>query len=191
MAVVDFDGTLVDGDSLRDLMRAESLWRDLRLGLLGALLLLLTRILPPRYQLRWRSRFKRRLLELMARVPTERFQAHVELYRRRLNTSVIRAIERGGYERIVVVSASLEGFIHAVLEGVLKADAVIACAYPKEGQPFVTCWHAEKVRRLEGAGFLPHVNMHLYTDSMDDLPLVEYASRVFWVKRGRLHETPE
>lgn len=190
LAVIDFDGTLVQGDSILHWLKRERLWRYPSVLWWGGLLALARQILSPKSQLPWRSKFKRALLERIQTLPESSWQIQVAEFRSRLFPSVLRHIHTQNFSRLVVASASLQPFIEDVLDGVLPPHSVVACNWPVPGEPFTTCWGREKVRRLRALGILPHQHMVLYTDSPDDSPLMAEASGgIVMVRNSHLTES--
>jgi len=188
IAVVDFDRTILDVDSLKYILIKEKFYLDLVLFAFGVLLLwsiVFNR--KKRKQLFARNLFKKRLLLLIDRLDKRKFNMYVEYFKNHLNHDLLRTLNEN-YSKIFIVSASEKTLIENVVEGKLNSFSVIA-NNSKHLESFKTCWGVNKGEFLRhqvsdeiSSGF------DVFTDSLDDYPLIMKSNRAFLVNKTEVQE---
>ena len=181
IAVADFDRTILNVDSLKHILIKEKLYLDPVLFALGVLLLANIALKRKRQkQLGARNLFKKRLLLLINRLDKLKFDKYVEYFKNHLNHDLLRTLNEN-YPKIFIVSASEETLIESVIAGQLNTFTVIANNM-KRLENFETCWGINKVRFLQQkAGGVISSGFDVFTDSLDDGPLIMKSNRAFLV----------
>ncbi len=185
LALVDFDNTLVMCDTLGHILKEEKYYLDVRLLSLGVGVLVSRILYRSRRdkQILFRSKFKEAFLSKFCRMTDEKLQMYVDYFKSKVNVKLLDYLDKIGYDKIMVVSGSEEMLIKRILDGILSVDAVVANSCADIGRDFMTCWNINKVVRLRKIIDLERFDcIHLYTDSYDDLPLMEIANETYMVR---------
>ncbi len=185
VALIDFDETLLSIDSLKYILKVEGWHFNFEVLTKGILLAIVLKLKLKFCEIKVRSAFKKKVLELYAKLPLEKKEMYIAYFRSELNHSVIEFIKKQNYDQKIIVSASESGLIQAVLRGVLDWNQVVANHLSNSREPFRTCWGKEKLERIKNAPFFKNSFLELYTDSKDDLPLMQIAHVVYWVNEGK------
>ncbi|MBW8038491.1 MAG: haloacid dehalogenase-like hydrolase [Planctomycetes bacterium] len=188
IAVVDFDRTILNVDSLKYILIKEKLYLDPMLFAFGALLfgnIAFNR--TKQKQLFVRNLFKKRLLLLINRLDKRKFDKYVEYFKNHLNHDLLRILNEN-YSKIFIVSASEATLIENVVSLQLNTFAVIANNM-KHLENFETCWGINKVKFLQHkAGDEISLAFDVFTDSLDDRPLIMMSNRAFLVNKTKVQE---
>ncbi|MBR5420640.1 MAG: haloacid dehalogenase-like hydrolase [Lachnospiraceae bacterium] len=192
LCLLDFDDTLIAGDSLKLIMKREGWLFSPSLFLAGVGIAVCR--LFRRDELKARSRFKYLLLKKYGKLSEEKKNGYIRMLRERIRPELVSAVKDGKYDRVVVLSASEEALIREVMDGVLSLDEIIASHIGAEQGPedFRTCYGGEKRRRLKEA--IPDYadcDICVYTDSYSDQPLIELAGEAFLVEKGGIRRIKE
>lgn len=186
IAVADFDRTILEIDSLKYILIKEKLYLDLMLFALGVLLFW-SIAFKTKKQLYMRNLFKKRLLLLIDRLDIHKLGKYVAYFKNHLNHDLLGRLNEN-YSKIFIVSASEATLIKNVVEGQLNTFAIIANNM-KSLENFETCWGGNKVKLLQdnardeiSSGF------DVFTDSLDDLPLIMMSKRAFIVSKTEVQE---
>jgi phosphoserine phosphatase len=186
IAVADFDRTILDIDSLKYVLIKEKFYLDLMLFALGVLLFW-SIAFKTKKQLYMRNLFKKRLLSLIYRLDKHKFDKYVAYFKSHLNHDLLGRLNEN-YSKIFIVSASEATLIKKVVEGQLNTFAVIANNM-KNLENFETCWGRNKVKLLRhNAGDEISSGFDVFTDSLDDRPLIEMSNRAFMVCKTEVQE---
>lgn len=186
IAVADFDRTILDIDSLKYVLIKEKYYLDPVLFALGVLLFW-SIALKTKRQLHMRNLFKKRLLLLIERLDKHKFDKYVVYFKNHLNHDLLGRLNKN-YSKIFIVSASEATLIKNVVEGQLNTFAVIANDM-KNLENFETCWGRNKVKLLQhNAGDEISSGFDVFTDSLDDRPLIEMSNRAFFVNKTEVKE---
>lgn len=188
IAVVDFDRTILNVDSLKCILIKGKFYFDLPLFAFGVLLfcsIVLNR--RKRRQLFARNLFKKRLLSLIGRLDKHKFDMYVEYFKNNLNHDLLRLLNKN-YSKIFIVSASEATLIENVVARKLNTFIVIANDM-KHLENFETCWGVNKVKSLRAqvGGEIPF-GFDVFTDSLDDYPLIMMSNRAFLVNKTEVQE---
>lgn len=188
IAVVDFDRTILNVDSLKYILIKEKLYLDPVLFASGVLLFANIAFKRKRQkQLVVRNLFKKRLLLLINRLDKRKFDKYVEYFKNHLNHDLLRILNEN-YPKIFIVSASEETFIENVIAGQLNTFTVVANNM-QHLENFETCWGINKVRFLQQkAGDEISSGFDVFTDSLDDGPLIMKSKRAFLVNKTEVQE---
>ncbi len=189
LALVDFDNTIVMCDTLGYIFRRERYYLDVRFLIAGSRVFIVRVLFPNQRekQIYARNTFKRILLSKFCRMDEVKLRSYVNYFRTKLNNKLLEFLGKQLYDRIVVVSASEEGLIKGVLNGVFPFDMVVSNSCSGVGENFETCWNVNKLKFLRKVITIEEYEcIHLYTDSYDDLPLMEIADETFMVKGGEI-----
>ena len=179
LCLVDFDDTLIGTDSFKTMMKKELWFISPRLfcrgvGLVTAKLLRSDDLIA-------RSRFKSVMLDYYGKMTDDKKKGYISFFRSVINKSLVDELQSGGYDRIVIISASEETLIRDVMDPYLPGCMVIANRLDAQ-EDFVTCYGPEKVRRLD-RDFPAYKDYEItvYTDSMSDGPIMGLASKAYMV----------
>lgn len=190
VCILDFDGTLVKKDTLKYIMVKEWFFRDFDLLFLLPVLLIKTLLLPRNKQIKIRSVVKQKILKNVKDLPIHKYRSYIEHFRENLNWTIINDLNKKDFDIIIVTSASEEGIIKDVLKNVLNVDHIISNKIDDINvKNFITCWHKEKVRRVEDLLFGLYGENHkkfkytLFTDSIEDGPLIKYSDKTNYIKK--------
>lgn len=187
VCITDFDGVLINKDSLLYILIKERLFLVPDIFAKGIIVFLL-KALPYRHQLQVRSLFKRALLREIKKISQQEMKNYIKLFRSQINKDILESM-RKKYRRVIIVSASEENIIKAVIKDYLKVDKVISNNIEEAGAPFETCWNSNKLKRLTNyLGRIEKYHLELYTDSFEDKPLMDISNKVFIVKSGKVEE---
>jgi phosphoserine phosphatase len=188
IAVVDFDRTILNVDSLKCILIKEKLYLDPVLFAFGVLLLANIAFKRKKQkQLSVRNLFKKRLLLLINRLDKRKFDKYVEYFKNHLNLDLLRILNEN-YPKIFIVSASETTLIENIIAGQLNTFTVIANNM-KRLENFETCWGINKVRFLQQkAGGEISSGFDVFTDSLDDGPLIMKSKRAFLVNKTEVQE---
>jgi decaprenyl-phosphate phosphoribosyltransferase len=180
VALVDFDKTLIGSDSLYFIFKKERFYLKPKL-LFSGLTAVLSLGLPKSYQIPFRSRFKKGLLEELKTLSKKRMAEYIQVFRTQLDKKIIGQVKAEQCEKVIVISGSEETIIRNTLSGMMVFDLIIANSMEKgSGGGFKTCWGQEKLERLKKElGDLKNYEFVLFTDSDDDRPLKEISSKVY------------
>ncbi len=182
IALVDFDHTLIDLDSLVFILKKERWMFDGYILLFG-LMIVLTKFSKPSMRLAARSRFKRRLLHLTKMLPPDSISHYVKHFQSKRFDAVLSHIKDQAYDEVCVISAGERHLIQMTLEDAMPVDAIIANDWDAL-DPFVTCFGEEKKRRiLQTYGNQHDLCFTVYTDSFDDLPMMELAQHTYLIHK--------
>jgi phosphoserine phosphatase len=186
IAVADFDRTILDIDSLKYILIKEKFYLDPMLFALGVLLFW-SIAFKTKKQLYMRNLFKKRLLSLIDRLDKHKFDKYVAYFKNHLNQDLLGRLNEN-YSKIFIVSASEATLIQNVVEGQLNTFAVIANNM-KSLENFETCWGRNKVKLLQhNAGDKISSGFDVFTDSLDDRPLIMMSKRTFMVSKTEVQE---
>jgi phosphoserine phosphatase len=186
IAVADFDRTILDIDSLKYILIKEKFYLDPMLFALGVLLFW-SIAFKTKKQLYMRNLFKKRLLSLIDRLDKHKFDKYVAYFKNHLNQDLLGRLNEN-YSKIFIVSASEATLIQNVVEGQLNTFAVIANNM-KSLENFETCWGRNKVKLLQhNAGDKISSGFDVFTDSLDDRPLIMMSKRAFMVSKTEVQE---
>lgn len=181
MILADFDETIIDIDSFASMMKQEKWYLDPAVLLCGAGLVL-TRMIG-KDQLPARSRMKKRLMEKYRDLPADKRKEYIDLLRNHIDPEVVAEIKALSAEKLIIASASEEELIRDVLAGILEPDDIIANEFG--GEDFRTCWGREKAERfIEKYPHYEEYDIHVFTDSQSDRPIMELADHVHMIERG-------
>lgn len=186
IAVVDFDRTILDVDSLKYILIKEKFYLNPKLFALGVLLFW-SIAFNRKNQLFARNLFKKRLLLLIDRLDKRKFDKYIEYFKNHLNHDLLRILNEN-YPKIFIVSASEATLIANVIAGQLNTFTVIANNM-KRLENFETCWGINKVRFLQQkVGGEISAGFDAFTDSLDDRPLIMMSNRAFLVNKTKVQE---
>tara|TARA_S200000501_G_C20675400_1_gene678215 strand:- start:91 stop:660 length:570 start_codon:yes stop_codon:yes gene_type:complete len=182
IALIDFDKTLIKVDSLGQIFLKEKLYFNNKLFIYGSLLFF-CKCLPKNKQLFIRSLFKKNLLKKIKLLSEKKLDDYISNFKEKLNRDLVKGIKSENYDLIYVLSASEESIIEKVLDGELKVDAIISNKINQLSKNFRTCWGEEKLHRLKALIEIEKVKeIHVYTDSNDDKPLLDIATKEIILK---------
>tara|TARA_A100001015_G_scaffold302043_1_gene389756 strand:- start:746 stop:1315 length:570 start_codon:yes stop_codon:yes gene_type:complete len=182
IALIDFDKTLIEVDSLGLIFLKEKLYLNTKLFFYG-FILFLCKCFPKNKQLYIRSLFKKNLLKLIKLLPENKLDEYISDFKEKLNKDLVRDIKSENYDLIFVVSASEESIIEKVLDGELEVNAIISNKITHLSKNFITCWGVEKLHRLKELIEIEQFKeIHVYTDSYDDKPLLDIATKEIILK---------
>ena len=176
----DFDKTIYDGDSSIDfylycLKRKKSIILLLPIQLYGMLLYIL--------KIKNKEYFKEKFFVFIKKIEVEKY---VESFWKK-NLKKIKAWYIENKKNTdVIISASPE-FLLKYLETELKIERVIASIVDTKTGKFLSnnCYGKEKVIRYEKE-FNKKLIKEFYSDSLSDLPMLEYAKKGYIVKGNRI-----
>lgn len=180
--LVDFDNTLLKADSMAYIVRKERLFFNPVIFFWGVIFWFATNFLPNHLQFYVRRKFKFAVLKAIKRRGEKQIlDAHSLGMSLRLDHALIDKLNNE-YERIFVVSSSWKPVVESVLlRAGIKNFVVYATEYNENFSDFRNCWFTNKIKILND---LKIEHFDLFTDSLDDEPLVSRANRVIWTKNG-------
>lgn len=181
IAVVDFDQTLLQKDSLAEIIWQERLYLTPTIFFAGLTLFFGRFIFSRSRQIPLRKRFKSAVFRTIFQTGAthELINRYAEQLKKHLNEPLIQLLNTT-YEHIYIVSASWDRLIVATLaahDPPLRWQ-VVATGAAEDGTVRVVCWYTQKVERLAELGI---TSFDVFTDSFDDLPLIERAQQAFLV----------
>lgn len=184
IAIVDFDKTLITVDSLVEIIFRQKFFYDLKL--MWSFFLLAVAIFIARgnkqKQIAARSKVKKRLAYLFKTNEDRINIQDIPYLKTKLNLSVLSDLKSKSYDKIIVASASFEELIYNVCNNEIQLDKIVASKTNYTCKNYVTCWNSVKIWELEAC--IPDIwenEITVYTDSLDDAPLISKAKQVFWV----------
>lgn len=186
LCILDFDGTLVDIDTIRHMMINE-LWFLIPNVVFCVFAICIGKLLCNRLEYKFRSLLKLILLKKILRLDPCKYQRYIEYFREKLNHEVLHTIIKNRYDYIVIISASETDIIKKTLNGFLTFDLIIANDMREISNKYRTCWKNEKVERLRRAipDFMSY-NIDLFTDSNDDKPLMAISGKIYIINKGKI-----
>ncbi len=189
ICLVDFDGTLVSIDTMRVFMIRELLFLNPKI--LGNIILLILYKFSGKNQIQIRSRLKYTLIKAYNSLTDLEKESYISLFKSKKNCDVIKHIKEGNYDKVLIVSACYSEIISNVLKDVLSYNVLIATEINCK-EKFKTCWGEMKIEELNRfltSDDLKNNDITLYTDSMDDLPLIKISDKVFFInKNGEIND---
>ena len=188
IAAVDFDRTILNVDSLKYILIKERFYLDPVLFALGVLLFWSIAFNRKKQkQLFVRNFFKKRLLLLIDRLDKRKFDKYVEYFKNHLNHDLLRILNEN-YSKIFIVSASEATLIENIVAGQLNTFTVIANNM-KHLENLETCWGINKVKFLQHkVGGEISFGFDVFTDSLDDRPLIMMSNHAFLVNKTEVQE---
>lgn len=184
MVVADFDDTLLTVDSLCSIMKKDRWYLDPAMLMAGGRIVLAKAL--GRGVLEARSRFKWLMLGKYRALPESGKAAWIAYFREHVNKDVLGQIEALHPAKVVIASASEEGLIVSVLDGILKTDDVIANVFTEDPASFRTCYGRWKADRFaERHPERKEYRVVVFTDSESDRPLMNLADEVRLVRKAR------
>ena len=179
MNLYDFDETIYDGDSTRDFVLYCYKNYPRTLAYLPRQLAAVTSYMAGRID---KTTFKERYFSMFAAVPdidsalADFWDSHAD--------RIMRYYPRQARQDDVVISASPEFIVRPLCER-LGLTHVIASDVDKFTGHFngANCYGAEKVRRLEEAGYDLSEVEQVYSDSLSDTPIAELGQEAFIVHK--------
>ena len=179
----DFDGTIYDGDSGVDIilfaMKKKPLIFFKLLGAIGIVILY-------KLKLRTKEQMKTRLFSFFKDIDDmDKFVKEFwESHEHKLKSYWL---EKKTHKKDIIISASAEFWLKPIADK-YKVCALIATNIdPKTGEVIGTnCHGKEKVRRFY-EDFPRGVVYSMYTDSINDLPLIEEAKEGYLVKKDKIY----
>lgn len=187
ICLVDFDNSLIKLDSLVYITKQEKLYLKPNLFFKGVLLFFAF-LLPKKNQIFFRSIYKKSILFEIKKISEDRKNHYIKYFQKQINFFLLDLILRQKYDKIIIISASEKNIIKQTLEGVVKYDKIIANNFNKL-KNFVSCWNFKKLECLEEyLGNLDNYEFELYTDSFDDLPLMEISHKTYIINGNKYYE---
>lgn len=179
MNLYDFDETIYDGDSTRDFVLYCYKKYPRTLAYLPRQLAAVTSYMAGKID---KTTFKERYFSMFAAVPdidsalADFWDSHAD--------RIMRYYPRQARQDDVVISASPEFIVRPLCER-LGLTHVIASDVDKFTGHFngANCYGAEKVRRLEEAGYDLSEVEQVYSDSLSDTPIAELGQEAFIVHK--------
>lgn len=180
VAVVDFDKTLIKVDSTVLMLKTEGWYLSPTILFWGGILFIWKLVAPLNSQYWLRRKFRHSLFQKIYHDQQKFIEKYTPLLTETLNQDLLNYIE-SHYDKVYLSTAAWKDLAEQVLQKHNLNWPVYGTEYHPEFRRFFTCWHAEKVRRLQASGIS---NFDVFTDSDEDGPLMEAAQKVFLVKDG-------
>lgn len=180
-AIVDFDETLLLRDSLLHIITRERLYLQPKIFFLGGILFTAKYLLPREKQVPFRTRFKHAVLRaLIARGQDQIIKKYTHQLAPLLNRDLLDHLKKN-YTKVLIFSAAWEPFIAQYLRQNAPelVDGIYATEFSDAISEFSICWYTQKLKGLDELKVGP---FDLFTDSLDDAPLIARATKSFLVK---------
>jgi phosphoserine phosphatase len=169
-------------------MKKELWFLDIRI-LLGICFVLLTKYFTKNNTLFVRSKLKRLLLKKLDKLPTKKCESYIQTFRQNINNDLVNQIRDKNYEAVIIASGSEFQIIDSTLKGFMKYDKIIANDRKDISDEFRTCWGENKLKMVTNYLINPEqYEIDVYSDSFDDLPLMQLGKHSFIVKNKKVVE---
>ncbi|MDR3666758.1 MAG: hypothetical protein P4L35_07945 [Ignavibacteriaceae bacterium] len=188
VCVTDFDGTLISKDSIAFILKKE-LWFLYPKIAKEICILLWAKNFNQNNILSIRSRLKKLLLKKLDNLPSKKMELYIKSLRESINYNVVNQIKNINYDLIIIESASDKQIIESTMAGILNYKMIISNDRRDISNDFQTCWGENKVKLV--TTYLQNPNLYdidVYTDSFDDLPLMQLGNHTFIVQKNKVTE---
>jgi hypothetical protein len=129
------------------------------------------------------------LLKKLDKLPLKKMENYIISFRQSINYNVVDQIINNNYDFIIIESASDKQIIESTMAGILNYKIIISNDRREISNEFQTCWGENKVKLVTGYLQDPEeYNIDIYTDSFDDLPLMQMGNHTFIVKKNKVIE---
>lgn len=182
ICVVDFDKTLISVDSIFFILVRERLFLQPRILFWGIALVIVKLFASFKKQFYIRRKLKFEILKTFYSIKAGRiFDIYAPLLARRINRRLADYL-LDKYKRVYIISSSWRPLIEAVLkhEGINNDWIIFGTEYKEDFRKFDICWNVNKLKILRENGIK---DFDLFTDSWEDLPLIERAENYFIVNK--------
>lgn len=189
ICLVDFDKTLISVDSILYIFYKEGMYLNLKLFVLGCIIFFTSKVLPKKNQFFFRNLFKKNILIQMSKFSSKKISYYAKFFQTKINIILVDFIKQNNYDEIIIISSSEENIIALTIKDIFEKVKIISNKLPKTDEKFRTCWNIKKVENLNLIlGNLKKYNFELFTDSLDDKPLMKISNKVYKVENNIIRE---